>query len=501
MVLRPLAIVAVVCAVCLLSGCATVNPKRDYERTSQHVAAATGTESLALPDDDALLSEKVNELLAAGLTADEAVQLCLLNNPRVKSAFFAIGMARADLVQSGLFRNPSLFLSTRLPDGGGLSNIELVLGQNIADLWLIPIRKKAAQGELERQILSVAREVSAVALDTRAAYFKAVGAEREFEIAVENRDVANQLLDIARARQQAGVGSEIDVNLARAGFMETDLAVRTTKLAAFEAKRELVVLLGLRTPPGDLQLAETLPDPPKWALSQERLLALASSSRLDLQAASRVVDAAAARVRQEKLNVFANVEVGVAMEREERPPASDRNLLFDTLHESVQAGQLTAPELLREDDGGQDVIVGPTLSLDLPIFDQNQAQIAKAEFAYRQAILARETLTLEIVQEARTAYERATTVWDVSNYYRDQVVPLLQYNLELSREAYRAGKLSFLSVLEAQQQLLATRAKHVQALRAAAVVVVELEKAIGQPMGKILADEPRPDAPKSDNGP
>lgn len=472
----------------IFTGCASVDPRADYERVERHVAEAVGESALAWPDDVEAARALVAARLEGGLSADEAVQLCLLNNPRVQSALRGVGIARADLVQSGLFQNPSLSLLPLLPDGGGLSYFEVAIAQNLADLWLLPIRKRAAEGELERAILEIAREISAAALEARAAYFSAVGLDRERDIANENRDVANQLLDAALARQRAGAGSSIDVNLARSEFMQTELVVRTASLAAFEARRRLAVFLGVNTPPDKLLLSDRLPDPPTWSLTLERLLALAEANRLDLQAASYVVDVAAARVRQEKLSVVSDVEVGVNLQRQQRGRRGDRQWLADTLWASAEAGALTAPSLRPREKQPTDTVVGPTLSLELPVFDQNQAQIAKAQFIYEQTVLNRAALLLDVTQETRSAYQRAHTAWDIASYYRDSFLPLLQENLELSRTAYRVGKLSLLPVLEAQKLLLASRGRYVETLREAAVAVTELEKAIGVPIERARND-------------
>jgi len=126
----------------LLAGCATVNPRPDYQRAAEHVARATGNERLFEPGDDEFVANRVGELLANGLTATESGQIALLNNPQLQAAFYEIGMARADVVQSGLFSNPSLGMALRLPAGGGLANFEADLAQNIAELWLFRCRRR-----------------------------------------------------------------------------------------------------------------------------------------------------------------------------------------------------------------------------------------------------------------------------------------------------------------------------------------------------------------------
>lgn len=472
-------------AVACVGGCARVDPQPDYRRVGDAVQAATGAAlETPLPEDAAVAAE-IERLTHDGLTADEAVRVCLFANPAVRSALLQVGVARAAVVQSGLFSNPGVALALRQPDGGGLGELEVALAQGIADLWLIPIRTAAAEGELQRQILEAARAISALALATRAAYFTAVGADRELEIAGQNRDVARQLVDAAAARRAAGVGSDIDVNLARAELMQTEVASRAAELAAFDARRRLATLLGVQTPPDALRLLDELPDPPAWTLTTEQLLATARAHRLDLRAAAVVVDTAAAQVRRERLSVFADVEVGVSFERSARGGRRDRPWLADALWASAEAGQPMLPSLRPREKLATDTLVGPTLSFKLPLFDQNQAGIARAELQHARAWADARAAVLNAEHETRAAEHRARTAWELSRYYRDSFVPLLTENLELARAAYRGGKLSLLAVLEAQKALLAARGRAVQAQRDGAVALAELEQALGIPLERL----------------
>ncbi len=135
------------------AGCATVNPRPDYDRTAQLITQATGQEPVYRPDDDAVVKNTVDALLAGGITAQEAVQLCLLNNPKLQAAFLNVGVARAEVVQAGLFSNPTLGFSPRFPDGGGPTSFEASLAQNIAELWQIPARTRTAEQSLEQALL------------------------------------------------------------------------------------------------------------------------------------------------------------------------------------------------------------------------------------------------------------------------------------------------------------------------------------------------------------
>lgn len=473
-------------ALAMLGGCATVNPRDDYQRVDEHVSHSTGIARPERPEDAAAARKMTAERLAGGISVGEAMELCLLNNPRVRAAYLNVGVARADFVQAGLFQNPALSISLRLPDGGGLANLELSVAQNIADLWLMPARKRAAEGDLQRETLGVARAVAIAVLDTRSTYFAALAADRELEIACENRELAQQLVDAAQTRRTAGVGSEIDVNLARTELMQTEIAERRAELAAFEARRRLAELLGLWESPDTLVLTDVLPDAPDWSPTDALLLDAAGRCRLDLVAADFVVAATAARVEQEKMSVVSDVELGVSFERSERGRRGDRPWLADTLWASAEAGDPSAPSLRPREKLPTNTVLGPTLSFELPIFDQNQAQIARAELLHEAAKANQAALMLEVTHETRGALRRARAAWDLARYYRDNLLPLLQTNLDLSREAYRGGKLSVLEVLEAQKSLLATRGRYVESLRDSAIAVTDLEKAIGLPVDRLM---------------
>lgn len=439
----------------MITGCAAVNPQPDYNRATQVIAAATGAQAKGIyrPDNEAVIKGKVADLLAGGITATEAVQLCLINNPKLQAAFFNIGVASAEVVQSRLFSNPTLALSPRFPDGGGSTTFEASIAQNIADLWLIPVRQRAAQHRLDQAVLELAHEVNIIALDAKATYFKAARADRELALTRENVEITKQLADLARVREEAGVGTILDVNLADSELLQLELAFRAATVSRIAVRTELTKLLGLPLPPEDLHLSDSLPDPPQWTLHEERLIELARAHRLDLQAATNAVRAAEARTAEERRKALRVIEVGGVRDAEDRS--------------------------------------GLALSIELPLFDQNQAQVAVAEAQAEQAKKTHDALVLELTQETRLTYERAHAAWANTRFYQEKVLPLREGNLALSREAYRYGRASFLAVLEAERKLLDARAGYLEALQNSSTALVDLERVTGQPIANILATATR----------
>ena len=475
-------------ALLALPGCATVDPRPDYDRAARHVVEATGQHSIYRPGEQDRVDQKVEELLADGISAAEAVQICLLNNPSLQAEFLSVGMARADLVQSGLLSNPWLGLSLRLPAGGGLAALEGGIAQNIADLWQLPARKRAAQRHLDRAILELANTAAALAADTKVAYFEAVGAQQLHQTELENLAVARELLELAQTRQAAGAGTELDVNLSRTLVFEAELEAISSRLALAESRRSLAKLLGITDPADELVLLDPLPPAPSRRPDSTRLLELARQWRLDMQAARQAVSAAEAALQEQYRSIFPTVKLGLDLERGERGRAQGRHLLADTARASIANGRLTAPDIEPRSarDVHTDFTIGPSIGLELPIFDQNQAQIAKAKYAYRQALKTFDALDRALTQEVHGALDRAATAWELVHLYETRSIPLAKRNLELSRESYQAGKAPFLSVLEAQRFFLDSRSKYTEALQTAAATIPGLERTVGRPFDELV---------------
>lgn len=435
----------------VFSGCATVDPSPDYEQARREVKAATGEDAFYHPGEEKRAREQVAELMKDGLTSKEAVQVCLLNNRSLQEQLFEIGVRRADAVQAGLISNPSLQMLARFPVDGGSTNVEGNLLQNLVELWHLPARKRFAESQVERTVLEVAHRAASLAAQAKSAYFTAVASSASLSVAEENLRTAQEFLSLTRERQDAGAATQVDVNAARSGLLEQQVFVRSARFAAFEAKRRLALVLGIAVAPQEIEIAGPPLTPPEWSLDLERLLAVAEQHRLDLRSAKKGVEVAGNAVPLERRRLLRNVSGGLAFE-------------------SVASN----------------LALGPSLKLEIPVFDQNQAQIAKAEFRFSQALHRLEGVSAQVSQQVRGAYERYAMAQDTARLYQKELLPLREASLELARESFAAGKTGFLSVLEAQNRLLATRRDYVDRIESVAQSIPELEAACGRPLDVLL---------------
>ncbi len=445
------ALVAVV-----LTGCAQVQPKADYERARQLVTEATGADAVYDPEAPLPTDKEMDAFLTDGLTLEEAVRMALLNNRRLHAEFLSIGVAKADWVQAGLFTNPGLGFSVQFPEGPGVSNVQASLAQNIVDLWRIPKRKQVAQAELDATVLRIAYAATALVAQTKEAYFQAVAAEESLRLAQENLGVTTKSHDAIKTKRQAGAASDLDENLARGQVLSAEIGVRSARLAAANAKRRLAGQMGIIRTIDHVTLADPLA-PEIGPLDLEKLVETARQKRLDLRALETAAQARLAELGVQKRNVLPNVSVGAMFQRNERRES-------DT--EAIKS------------------IFGPSLALELPLFDQNQAQIAKAQYLYWQELKRYEADYLQAVQEIRMAVDQAQTALQNTAYYQQEMVPQAQRNLEYSRNSYLAGQTDILTLLEAQRVLLESRRGDIAARLELATAICELEQRVGEPMRK-----------------
>ncbi len=440
-------------ALLLVAACASVDPGPDYDRAVDEIRRATGSASVFHPDAEAAEVEaRVAALLEGGLAPAEAVELGLLNSPLLQASFHGVGMASADRVQAGLWTNPSLVGVLRFPESGGAAEFEGGIFASLLDLWQVPHRERVAGEALEQRILQLAHEAVLLAGEIRVAYVQAVTARRSVEIAGQNRAAAASLVELAEARLEAAASTAIDANLARLELAATAIALRDAELAAGEAGRRLKALLGLRP---DLELdLHPLPEwTPRELPAVEELERIAAERRLDIRAAQAALAQADAELERQRDLVWRRVEVGVGAEK----------------------------------DG--DWSVGPSARLELPLFDQNQAQIAKAleDARRREKVLV--ATRIAAAQEVRSADARVRAAVDALAIYRDEVLTRAEETLEQARSSYRLGKTTILPVIEAQRQVLDARQNHVRRLELAAAALSDVERATGAPWEALFDDD------------
>ena len=388
--LRPLALAA--SAAVMLGGCAGFSADGGFDA----VQSATRThlsQDVAWPRDGAARSavqERVDALLAQPLTADDAVQIALLNNRGLQAAFETLGIAEAERVAASRLPNPGLSIG-RLTRGPEVE-WERSLHFNLARLLTLPMRSGIEQRRFEQTQRALVIDVLRVATDARKAYYSAVAAEQTAQYQRQAMDAAEAGAELARRMAQAGNWSRLRQAREHAFYADAALAVARAEQVKLQTRERLLRLLGLESA-GRLQLPDRLPDLPGALPALPDVEQRAMDTRIDLQAAKLQAEALAKHLGLTRRTRMINVlEFGV-----------------------INNGSNEEPQQR-----------GYEISLELPLFDWGETRVVAAEARYRQALEQTRQLVVDARSEVREAYALQQGQYAVARHLRDEVVPLRQ---------------------------------------------------------------------------
>jgi outer membrane protein TolC len=126
---------------------------------------------------------------------------------------------------------------------------------------------------------------------------------------------------------------------------------------------------------------------------------------------------------------------------------------------------------------------GVMLSINLPWFTgKHSGELAKLEHLRDADRAAVETARNRALFEVRDAFLRVETARKSLLLFKGELVPKSTQSAEVSRANYEKDKATFLDLLDAERSLRDVKLKYSQALILYEVAVVDLERAVGQPL-------------------
>ena len=123
-----------------LGGCASVRLDAGFPDVRAAVEERQATTITWSPDPelDPATTARIRALLDEPLTAADAVQIALLNHRELQALYTDLGLAQADVVQAGLFRNPVLDAAMRFPLSGLRPDLQFGVVVNFLDALYRP---------------------------------------------------------------------------------------------------------------------------------------------------------------------------------------------------------------------------------------------------------------------------------------------------------------------------------------------------------------------------
>lgn len=439
-------------------GCASLNPRPDIDRAAATVQERSGYAA----DWTAPWSDRFEAWDGiAPLAPNQAIVTALKNNRRIRADVESIAAGRADLVQAGLLPNPVVSLTLRFPfdpvSGGSFVGAQAV--QTLTALWLRDGKLKAADARLNSTVLDVSDKALRLVADVKGSHAKILYGQRGVTITETSIHAATQLVEKIEKQREAGAATQLAVNRARQQVITLEEELRRQRRELAKERRRLLELMGFASAADGWAAADTAMDEtadhepaPPMAINEDVVIRLVTTQRLDVAASRALVEASAADLSVEERNRLKDLGLGVDFERDV--------------------------------DGKR--TIGPVLDVPIPIFDSNQAQIAKAGSLARAALATHEAILQKGIREARTAFIDATEAAIAADEFRhntlggrEDLSQRLHFNEQNAGAAFQAGEITlidWLDVLRERQSAMRT----LNDLRLdAALARIELEYAVG----------------------
>ncbi|MGH9415094.1 MAG: TolC family protein [Terriglobales bacterium] len=388
------------------------------------------------------------------LSLDQAIQLALQHSPALAAARTTVPQSQAGEVTANLRPNPVLtwdalyfpvFTPSQL-NASYLNNsaeFDATLGYTIERGGKRQARLRAARDATTVTRDQVTDNARTLTFNVAQQFVAVLLAKSGLALARQDLASWQQTADVSRLQYQAGAISEGDLDTVELQTLQFQTAIGANELSLAQALSGLRQQIGFSGVPAGYNVAGQLAFQPVSGNLQD-MQALALRDRPDLAAARAGITAAQS---QHALAI-----------------ADGKRDLTATGQLTHTAGVATA---------------GALFSIEIPIFDRNQGEIARTAAAATQAQDLAQAASEQVLTDVATAFsavqQGAKVVALYTSGYRAQAAQALS----IRRYSYSRGASSLLNLLDAERTDRATEVGYRQALAAYMLAVEQLKEAVG----------------------
>jgi outer membrane protein, heavy metal efflux system len=428
----------------------TAHENANAARTVQQLVQNRSDKDVRWEKDQATREQALEDarrLLRKPLNIDSAVQIALLNNRSLQASIEEVGLSTADLLEASTMPNPRFDLAVRVPNKPPSGTyVDYGAAIDFLSIIMIPLKKRVAKDQLEAVVLRVANETLELVSQVKTAVYSLQASQQllhRFKLIAETNSAA---LDLAQRQHEAGNISDLTFAQQQATSTRSRLDIAMTEAEIRQNRERLTRLLGLWGSDVNWQLADELPPVPDAELPLGGLEHLAISQRLDLQADYLSIQGQAKNLGLTKAFRFVGaLDFGIESERE--TDAQTRT--------------------------------GPTFAIELPIFNQGQARIARGEAALRQAQDRFEALAVDVRSQIRELRDQLVSKREIAESYQEQLLPIERRILNESVANYNAMQISDFELFATKAEEERAEREYVEAVRDYWITRSQLEQAVG----------------------
>ncbi len=376
-------------------------------------------------------------------------------NPELRAALAEAAAARSSISPAGALDDPMLML--QLWNGPvDFSSVPLMLGisQSFPLGGKLADRREAARADWRASRAGADAAALEIERQVAHAWFDLFMIDRTIEVDREIETTLGAMVEAAGARIVSGKGELVDQLEAQAELLKVEVDEETERARRASVNAKLAALLdrdpGVAIGPmGTPSLLSAIE--PETRLREEAL-----ARRPELIAAGALVEGARAQVRLAEAARVPDVAVSAAEMHAFGTALSPRDFLF----------------------------LG--VSGNLPIFEREKTQPRIDAAASRLAAVehAARELHDRVLAEVADARARLVAEHDIVELHHE-LIPISKQELESAIASYSAGRLEFLTVLDAARQLQAHELDLAAHLGAYEQDLADLEHAVGKDLGLV----------------
>ncbi len=393
--------------------------------------------------------------VSAPLTLEEATRLALENNQSLRAQRLAIDQAKDNEITAALKPNP---VFTNLNEDFPIFSPKDFTLQNLRtnQEFTNSVTYTIERGGKRLDRVAVARDTTDVTARTVAdgerqlkfqvaqAFINVLLARSNLDFAKANLKDFAEVVAINKRRLDAGDISEADYLKIALQQLQFQQDVSSAQVALVQGKAVLRQLVGYNNIREDFDVAGDLQHT-KYNTTKEDLEKDALTTRPDYLAAQSVVK-------------LSNDTV--------------------TLAYGNRARDLTVESEYKRN--GTINGIGFGLSIEIPLHDRNQGEIARSKVAVNQANEAAEAVLIGVKTDVESSYAGFKTNDEVAALYESGYLDQATQSREISNYAYQRGAASLLDLLDAERIYRATQLAYRQALAAFMTSVEQVNFAVGK---------------------
>jgi cobalt-zinc-cadmium efflux system outer membrane protein len=388
------------------------------------------------------------------VTLDQAIDLATQHNHSLQAARTTILQNKAQEITANLRPNPVLLADEQYmpffsPSAFSYDYIDQSAVYDLGLAYLIERGKKrqhrlgAAQDQTAVTSAQVADNERTLTFNVASQFIMAVLAQADLDLAEKDLASFQQTVDISQASFKAGAMSEGDLLKIKLQLLQFQMDVSSARLARVQALASLRQLLGYESVPENYEVAGGLEYKPV-KLGEDDLKAMALRQRPDLRAAQLGVTAAKSQYTLARAN--GKKDLGVTFTYNHLGGVNTGSLFFN---------------------------------IQVPIFDRNQGEIARTQYAITQSQeLSSEQSSIALTDVAN-AYESLRTSDEVVQLYQSGYLKQAEDSRDISQYAYQRGAASLLDYLDAERSYRATELAYRQSLAGYMLALEQLRQSVG----------------------